>query len=46
MNIANCRLMGLALQPWLPSLDIKSVIMMIIINDASLDVALLHQVGG
>ena len=31
MNIANCRLMGLALRPQLPPLDVKSVIIIIII---------------
>ncbi len=29
MNIANCRLMGLALRPQLPPLDVKSVIIII-----------------
>ena len=31
MNIANCRLMGLASRPQLPPLDVKSVIITIII---------------
>ena len=39
MNIANCRLitmMGLALRPWLPPLDVKSAILtIIIINTAT-----------
>ena len=31
MNVANCRLMGLALRPQLPPLDVKSVIIIRII---------------